>query len=146
MTHQATPLPAALAAHLATAHGAGLAGLGRFIEKGADLVSAEALACLQERRLHLQLRIAALGDSERLRGRLEQLAAAFDAAVAGTVIAPHALREIAFALIYFMENADRIPDRVPQIGLLDDALVAQFVIDRQAPAIDVASRRRRRAA
>lgn len=142
MTTQLTQLPAALERHLAASRRAGLAGVGRFIEQGAALVDAEALAMLREQRLALQLRIAALGDSERLRGRLELLAAVFDEAAAGASIDPHALREIAFALLYFMRNADRIPDSVPQIGLLDDAVVAQFVLQRQAAAVGAWGRRR----
>jgi uncharacterized membrane protein YkvA (DUF1232 family) len=77
-----------------------------------------------------------------LRGRLELLAAVFDEATAGAPIDPHALREIAFVLLYFMKNADRIPDSVPQIGLLDDAVIAQFVLQRQAAAIGAWARRR----
>ncbi len=142
MTTQLTRLPPALERHLASSRRAGLAGVGRFIEQGAELVSAEALTMLREQRLSLQLRIAALGESERLRGRLELLAAVFDEAAAGTPIAPQALREIAFALLYFMRNADRIPDAVPQIGLLDDAVIAQFVLQRQAAAVGVWARRR----
>lgn len=142
MTTQLTRLPSALERHLAASRRAGLAGVGRFIEQGAALVDAEALAMLREQRLPLQLRIAALGDSERLRGRLELLAAVFDEAVAGAPIAPDALREIAFALLYFMRNADRIPDAVPQIGLLDDAVIAQFVLQRQAAAVGLWARRR----
>lgn len=142
MTTQLTRLPAALERHLVSSRRAGLAGVGRFIEQGAELVSAEALAMLREQRLSLQLRIAALGESERLRGRLELLAAVFDEAAAGAPIDPHALREIAFALLYFMRHADRIPDTVPQIGLLDDAVIAQFVLQRQAAAVGVWARRR----
>lgn len=142
MTTQLTPLPEALARHLRHSEHAALAGLAHFIEKGAELVSAEALTMLREQRLPLQLRIAALGDSERLRGRLELLAAVFDEASAGAPIDAHALREIAFALIYFMQNADRIPDALAQIGLLDDAVIAQFVLQRQAAAVEAIARRR----
>ncbi|MFT3830589.1 MAG: YkvA family protein [Opitutaceae bacterium] len=142
MTTQLTPLPEALARHLHHAQNAGLSGLSRFIEEGAAFVSPEALTMLREQRLPLHLRIAALGDSERLRGRLELLAAVFDEAAAGTAIDAHALREIAFALIYFMHNADRIPDSLPQIGLLDDAVVVQFILQRQAVVVGAIARRR----
>lgn len=135
MTTQIATLPAALERHLSAAATQGLAGVGSFIETGARLVSAETVALLREQRIALQLRIAALGESERLRGRLELLAAVFDEAATGAAVDPHALQEITFALLYFLKSVDRIPDDVPQIGLLDDAVVIQFVLQRQAAAI-----------
>jgi len=38
-------------------------------------------------------------------------------------------KRIIFAISYFCESGDDIPDIVPEIGYLDDAVVARWVID-----------------
>lgn len=38
-------------------------------------------------------------------------------------------RDVAFALIYFIKGYDRVPDSLPEIGLLDDAIIADTVIE-----------------
>ncbi len=38
-------------------------------------------------------------------------------------------REILFALQYFVEQEDEIPDDIPGIGFLDDYLVVQWVVE-----------------
>jgi uncharacterized membrane protein YkvA (DUF1232 family) len=43
-----------------------------------------------------------------------------------------ALREAAFALFYFLKGYDLIPDTVPGVGLLDDALMVETVFRRHA--------------
>ena len=55
-----------------------------------------------------------------------------------------AIRESAFALLYFLKGFDRIPDSVPEIGLLDDALVVQVVFQRHEAALRAHWLRRRR--
>ena len=42
----------------------------------------------------------------------------------------NALAEAAFALSYFQRNADLIPDAIPHIGILDDALIVSMVLRR----------------
>jgi uncharacterized membrane protein YkvA (DUF1232 family) len=43
---------------------------------------------------------------------------------------PRWLAEIGFAAAYFLKRFDLIPDHVPGIGLADDALILQRVIER----------------
>jgi hypothetical protein len=43
---------------------------------------------------------------------------------------PHWLAEIGFAACYFLERFDLIPDHFPEIGLIDDSLIVQRVIER----------------
>ena len=50
-------------------------------------------------------------------------------------------RRIIFALSYFCDSNDDIPDVVPEIGYLDDAVVARWVIEsigRELPDISLA--------
>ena len=50
-------------------------------------------------------------------------------------------RRILFALSYFCDSNDDIPDVVPEIGYLDDAVVARWVIDsigRELPDVSLA--------
>jgi uncharacterized membrane protein YkvA (DUF1232 family) len=45
-----------------------------------------------------------------------------------------ALREAAFALRYFQRAPDLIPDSIPDMGLLDDAIIVDIVLQRQHSA------------
>ena len=50
-------------------------------------------------------------------------------------------RTILFALSYFCDSNDDIPDVVPEIGYLDDAVVAKWVIEsigRELPDVSLA--------
>ena len=50
-------------------------------------------------------------------------------------------RKILFALSYFCDSNDDIPDIVPEIGYLDDAVVARWVIEsigRELPDVSLA--------
>ena len=50
-------------------------------------------------------------------------------------------RRIIFALSYFCDSNDDIPDVVPEIGYLDDAVVAKWVIEsigRELPDVSLA--------
>ena len=50
-------------------------------------------------------------------------------------------RRIIFALSYFCDSNDDIPDVVPEIGYLDDAVVARWVIEsvgRELPEVSLA--------
>ena len=50
-------------------------------------------------------------------------------------------RRILFALSYFCDSNDDIPDIVPEIGYLDDAVVARLVIEsigRELPDVSLA--------
>lgn len=128
-------LPEALLLHFAGGAGSGLAGVGGFIEDGVGLVDEEAVATLWNHRGQLHRKIASLGEAERLRGRIELLAAVFEDLSSSGHAGSEAGREIAFALLYFLNGMDRIPDSVPEIGFLDDAVVVQLVLQRQAAAV-----------
>jgi len=43
---------------------------------------------------------------------------------------PRWLAEIGFAAAYFLKRFDLIPDHLPKIGLVDDTLILQRVIER----------------
>jgi uncharacterized membrane protein YkvA (DUF1232 family) len=45
--------------------------------------------------------------------------------------------EAAFALIYFQRATDLIPDSIPGIGLLDDAVIARIVLGRHEQALKI---------
>ena len=50
-------------------------------------------------------------------------------------------RKIIFALSYFCDSNDDIPDVVPEIGYLDDAVVARWVIEsvgQELPEVSLA--------
>ena len=50
-------------------------------------------------------------------------------------------RRILFALSYFCDSNDDIPDVIPEIGYLDDAVVARWVIEsigRELPDVSLA--------
>jgi hypothetical protein len=46
------------------------------------------------------------------------------------------LAEVGFAASYLLKRFDLIPDHVPEIGLADDALILQRVIERNRSALD----------
>lgn len=39
-------------------------------------------------------------------------------------------RRILFALEYFLDEKDEIPDRIPSVGLLDDYVLVRWVVDQ----------------
>jgi uncharacterized membrane protein YkvA (DUF1232 family) len=43
--------------------------------------------------------------------------------------------EAAFALLYFRRASDLIPDSIPGMGLLDDAMIVRIVLGRHEPAL-----------
>ena len=46
----------------------------------------------------------------------------------------HIVSEAAFALLYFERTSDLIPDSIPGMGLLDDAMIASLVLRRHEAA------------
>lgn len=120
-------LPADLEHHLSTATPLGIRTISAYIERGAELVTPGALAELLRSRDQLYARIADLSESPHLRRLLHQLACYFEEACRDGHFGTRPHREVAFALLYFLKGADRIPDTLPRIGLLDDVVVAQIV-------------------
>jgi uncharacterized membrane protein YkvA (DUF1232 family) len=135
MTSRTSSIPDALNRHLSSNDSDEAAGLANYLDRGADLITSQALAALRDLRKPLHAKIAALAESERLRGRIELLAAVFEEACTDGHAGTRAHREIAFALLYFLKGVDRIPDTIPEIGLLDDAMVVQIVLQRHQSAI-----------
>lgn len=123
----------ALSRHLSANSGEDLPSITTYLEKGAALVTPQAIDSLRKLRLPLQQKIAALGDSDHLRQRTELLATYFDENLSNP--SAEIFREVTFALLYFLKGFDRIPDTVLEIGLLDDALIVQTVLQRHSAAL-----------
>ncbi|MBL9211382.1 MAG: DUF1232 domain-containing protein [Opitutaceae bacterium] len=137
-------LPEVLNRHLAAGADSDRSSVATYIDRGAALVDAAALHALHRLRRPLQLKIEQLEDSAHLRRRLELLSTYFDEASADGSLGAPAHREVAFALLYFLNGMDRIPDALPEIGLLDDAMVVQIVLQRHAATFRAHWLRRRR--
>jgi len=144
MNARSSSIPDVLNRHLSANASDDLASVATYTERGAELVSHEAIAALRGLRPQLHAKIEALGDSLHLRRRLELLALYFDEAGTDGHNGTPAHREAAFALTYFLKDFDRIPDTVPEIGLLDDAMIVQVVLQRNATTLRAHWLRRRR--
>ena len=130
-----TTVPSDLDRYLA-AHSAGdIPSTAEYVERGGVLVTPLSLTGLRTLRAQLHAKIAGLRTEPLLRTHLQLLALYLDESAAERTTLTPALREAAFALLYFLKGFDRIPDTVPEIGLLDDALIVQCVLDRHAAAL-----------
>ncbi len=98
-------------------------------------------ACVNERDLvglhgllpQVRNKAAGIADSARLRRRIELLATFFEESPVSSD--DSAVRESAFVLYYFLKGYDLIPDVLPEIGLLDDALLVETVCRRNQLAL-----------
>ncbi|MDQ5977653.1 MAG: hypothetical protein QG602_625, partial [Verrucomicrobiota bacterium] len=97
---------------------------------GADCINAADLAGLRALLPQVLVKAAGIQDSSRLRRRVELLATFLQEAppAAGSA----AQREAAFVLYYFLKGFDLIPDSIPEIGLMDDALLVETAFRRNA--------------
>jgi len=118
--------------HLSAAAGNEPLSNAQYVEQGAALVTPKAVAELRRLRPQLYKKIAQVDDSVRLRLRLRILAQYFEEGYLSSAPDDSAYRETVFALLYFLKGFDRIPDSIPEIGLLDDALIVQTVLQQQA--------------
>ena len=136
-------LPEALQNHLSTNSSADVPSLAQYVDQGTALVTPEAIAALRGLHAPLLAKIAAVADSAVLRQRLELLTSYFMATskTAGDAITQ---REVAFALLYFLKGVDRIPDSVPEVGLLDDAMIVQSVLQRHETVLEAHAMRQNR--
>lgn len=140
-----TSLPDVLNRHL-SAHAAGdISSVASYIDHGAALVDAAALRALERLWLPLMAKIEQIEDHGHLRRRLELLATYCEEVPRDGAIGTPAHREAAFALLYFLKGFDRIPDTLPEIGLLDDAMIVQIVLQRHAATLRAHWLRHRRA-
>lgn len=135
MTTKTQSIPEALNRHLSTNQHDDLPGIARYLDEGAALVTPEAIAALEALRAPLHAKIAALDVSSHLRRRIDLLATYFDETARDGAPDRPAQRDTAFALLYFLKGFDRIPDTVPEVGLLDDAMIVQTVLQRHAAAL-----------
>lgn len=145
MKSKPASLPGALDRHLSAASRDDLVSTARYVDLGGALVAEEAMDALQRLLPAVYAKLNRVDDSAHLVRRIEVLALYFKEACSdgskGTV--PH--REAAFALLYFLKGFDRIPDTVPEVGLLDDAMIVQIVWQRHAAVLRAHWLRRRRA-
>ncbi|MDI1248044.1 MAG: YkvA family protein [Lacunisphaera sp.] len=104
-----------------------------YIKEGAVLVSPEDLAGLRKLLPEVSAKAARITDSERLRRRIDLLTLFFreSQSQGGTT----ERQEIAFVLFYFLKGYDIIPDSIPKIGLLDDALLVETALHRNQEAL-----------
>ncbi|MCX6951650.1 MAG: YkvA family protein [Verrucomicrobia bacterium] len=143
MTAKPPSIPGSLDRHLSANTRDDLPGVSTYVDRGAALVTPEAIAALQRLRKPLHRKIAALKETG-LQYRLELLATYFDEAATDGHKGTPAHCEVAFALLYFLKGFDRIPDSIPEVGLLDDAMIVQVVLQRNSTALRGHWLRRRR--
>lgn len=137
-------IPEALNQHLSANASDDLPSTALYVDRGAELITPEAVQALRQLRPQLRAKIAGLDGSERLRQRLELLATYFDDTAGPGAVDLQIQRDVAFALLYFLKGFDRIPDTVPEIGLLDDAMIVQTVLQRHSIALRAHWLRQRR--
>lgn len=106
-----------------------------YLEQGAELVTPAALETLAALLPELRRKTLAIKDSARLRERLTTLITYFAGTGDEENGDPVARAEIGFVLIYFLKGYDVIPDSLPHIGLVDDALLVEAVLGRHQEAI-----------
>ena len=144
MSNGFASIPAPLDRYLSTNAAGDISSVAAYIDRGARLIDAAAMHALQRLRLPLHAKIEQLNESVHLRRRLELLTTFFEEASRDGSTATPACRETAFALLYFLKGYDRIPDTVPEVGLLDDALIVQIVLQRHATPLRLHWLQRRR--
>ncbi len=127
-------IPEALDRWLRTASGDKSISVTDYIAGGSPLVTPEAIQALRSLLPSLRSRIASIQDSEQLKRRIEILVLYLEEA-AGRPGAEAVCRDVAFALFYFLKGYDRVPDSIPEIGLLDDAIIANTVIQWHETAL-----------
>lgn len=129
------PLSAELERHLRLAEDSSIVAVGTYVTVGSTLMTPAAIASLEQLGPQLALKIAGLPDGGRLRSRVEVLSIYFDESARDPMADPAVRRDVGFALLYFLKGFDRIPDSIPEVGLVDDALVIDAVIEHREPAL-----------
>ncbi len=123
-------IPEALNRYLLTSSEHTTDNLAEYAEGGSKLVTPEAMTALRGMLDELREKTATIKDSDRLRRRIETLIVYFDETAGEYSVSSSARQDIAFALFYFLKGYDRIPDSIPDVGLLDDALVIDSALQR----------------
>ena len=145
LTAEPNSIPEVLNRHLSANSRDDIPGVASYIDRGAELITPEAINALRHLRQPLHAKIDALPDSAYLPRRLRLLATFFEEACTDGHYGTVAHRDVTFALLYFLKGFDRIPDSIPDIGLLDDAMVVQIVLQRYSTTFRAHWLRRRRA-
>jgi uncharacterized membrane protein YkvA (DUF1232 family) len=130
-----TYLPGERDGFLATDSTDSLTSMSAYVERGGALVTPHTLVVLRALRRQNHAKIAGLESESRLRKRLEVLARFLDEWSEEDGAPTVAVRESAFALLYFSTGFDHIPDSIPETGLVCDALIVQTVLQRYATAL-----------
>jgi Protein of unknown function (DUF1232) len=107
--------------------------LSKHVARGAECVSAGDLVGLHGLLPDVMIKAALITASPRLRQRVELLAAFMMESPPAANSPAH--REVAFVLFYFLKGQDLIPDSLPEIGLLDDALLVEAAMQRNLLAL-----------
>ena len=123
-------IPATLDWYLSTCSDDDIPGLSHYIDRGSELVTPAAIEALRSLRQPLQAKVEALAEPGYLRHRIQLLLIYFEEACRDGHAGTPAHCDAAFALLYFLKGFDRVPDFVPEVGLLDDALIIQAVVQR----------------
>jgi uncharacterized membrane protein YkvA (DUF1232 family) len=128
-------IPEKLDRHLADASASQSTGLAQWLDAGGALITAEAVVALHGLLPGLHQKIRAVENPSRLRRRLDLLTTYFEETLHEPLDAKPARRDVTFALFYFLKGFDRIPDSVPEIGLLDDALIIEATLVKHVSAL-----------
>lgn len=137
-------VPITLDRHLSANSSDDPPGVTAYVDRGAALATPEAILALQRLHRPLHKKIDAIKESGHLQHRLELLATFFEEACSDGHKGTPAHCDAAFALLYFLKGFDRIPDSVPEVGLLDDAMIVQCVLQRNTTTFRAHWLRRRR--
>jgi uncharacterized membrane protein YkvA (DUF1232 family) len=130
-----TSLPESLDRFLRTSTDSASVSLAEYFAQGVTLVTSEAIAALRDRLPGVRSKLATIRDSDRLVARLELLTLYFEETLGLPGANQTARQEITFALLYFLKGFDRIPDSIPEIGLLDDAMIVETALNRNLTAL-----------
>lgn len=125
-------LPDPLQRHLSAPAEAGPAvtTMESYIMTGGGLCTQAALDVLFVLLPAVRRKLLESGDQAHLSRRINLLMTYFTDMRTERRAPTPALRESAFALLYFLKGSDRIPDSIPEVGLVDDALIVEHVIER----------------
>ncbi len=138
-------LPAELNRYLlASSDDANQNDLASYLEGGAKHVDTAAFVALRDMLGQVREKAATIKDSDRLRRRIDFLVQFFEETLGDTSASLEARQAVAFGLLYFLKGFDRIPDSIPEIGLMDDALVIGAVLERHSSALRAHWNRKKR--
>jgi uncharacterized membrane protein YkvA (DUF1232 family) len=104
-----------------------------YIKEGAALMCSNDLSGLHKLLPQVRKKVNQITESQRLRERLDLLVLFYEET--RRLGDTSERRETAFVLYYFLKGYDLIPDSIPKIGLLDDALLIDTALQRNLHAL-----------